>query len=220
MSRRVVAITAGLSNPSSTRLLTDQLIDATRAAVTARGEALEVEVLELRELASDLAQMMTSGGMATPKLARAHELVAEADGIIAVTPTFSASYSGLFKMFVDSLDTDALTGTPVLIAATAGTARHALVLDHAMRPLFSYLRAVVVPTAVFAATSDFGSAEEGLSERIHRAADQLAALVVAEPTGVEGFAPAAGDSRRTRRSGGDDLGEVTPFSQLLRNHAG
>ena len=93
-----------------------------------------------------------------------------------MTPVFNASYSGLFKMFFDALDPDALTGTPVLIAATAGTARHSLVLDHAMRPLFAYLRAVVVPTGVFAATEDFGS--PGLSDRITRAAAELAAAVL------------------------------------------
>ena len=213
---RIVAVNAGLSEPSSTRLLVDRMVAAVTEGLGA-GRA-DVEIVDLRDLAADLGQAMTVG-FASGRARAALDAVEGADALIVATPVFNASYSGLFKMFVDSLDTDALTGTPVLIAATAGTARHALVLDHAMRPLFSYLRAVVVPTAVFAATSDFGSAEEGLSERIHRAADQLAALVVAEPTGVEGFAPAAGDNRRTRRSG-TDLGEVTPFTQLLRNHAG
>ncbi len=64
-----------------------------------------------------------------------------ADGVIAVTPVFTASYSGLFKSFFDLIDPTALTGTPVLIGATGGTARHSLVLDHALRPLFAYLRA-------------------------------------------------------------------------------
>ena len=81
-------------------------------------------------------------------------------------------------MFFDALDPDGLTGTPVLVAATAGTARHSLVLDHAMRPLFAYLRAVVVPTGVFAATEDFGS--HGLSDRITRAASELAAAVLSQ----------------------------------------
>ena len=154
MSRSVVVITAGLSSPSSTRLLSDQLADATRAAVGGRGESVDVEFVELRELAVEMAQTMVSGNRPTPGLESVQAKVVAADGLIAVTPVFTASYSGLFKTFVDLLDKDALIGKPVLIAATAGTPRHSLVLEHAMRPLFAYLRAVVVPTAVFAATED------------------------------------------------------------------
>ena len=103
---------------------------------------------------------------------------------------FAASYSGLFKMFVDVLDPAAVDGMPVLVAATAGTARHQLVLDHALRPLFSYLRAVVVPTGVFAATEDFGGGEHAtLGDRITRAASELAALMVSEAGAVAGFTP-------------------------------
>lgn len=216
MTRRVVVLTAGLSVPSSTRLLADQLAAAVEAQVGARGEAVRVEVLELRELAHDLATMMTSG-VPTPRLAAAREQVSGADGVIAVTPVFSASYSGLFKMFVDALDTDALNGMPVLVAATAGTPRHALVLDHALRPLFTYLRAVVVPTGVFAATEDFG--DDALTDRVSRAAAELASLVVSEHGHVDGFAPDLA-GRRPRRSGNDVAVGVTPFESLLRGHEG
>ncbi|GAA5167284.1 FMN reductase [Ornithinimicrobium tianjinense] len=215
MSRRIVVLTAGLSRPSSTRLLADQIAEAVTAQVTARGEGLEVEVIELRELAHDLATTMTTGGMPTPAVTAARDLVSSADGLIAVTPVFTASFSGLFKMFIDVLDTDALNGMPVLIAATAGTARHQLVLDHALRPLFSYLRAVVVPTGVFAATEDFGgggSAE--LGRRVARAASELAALVVAETGAVGGFVQDLEPARR--RSSGTTLEEdVTDFEDLL-----
>ena len=212
MSRSVVVITAGLSQPSSTRLLADQLADATRAAVGGRGESVDVEVVELRDLAVEMAETMVSGNRPTPGLVTAHEQIAAADGLIAVTPVFTASYSGLFKTFVDLLDKDALTGTPVLIAATAGTPRHSLVLEHAMRPLFAHLRAVVVPTAVFAATEDFGG-DVDLERRVHRAAGELAALVVAERVGVAGFAP-TGDEPD------GPLGPVTDFADLLRGHDG
>lgn len=213
MSRHVLVLSAGLSTPSSTRLLADQLASAVTARVTARGEAVEIEVLELRELAADLATS-TVTGMPTPALVTAREQVARADAVIAVTPVFSASYSGLFKMFVDLLDPDALTGVPVLVAATAGTQRHALVVEHALRPLFTYLRAVVVPTGVFAATEDFGS--RGLIDRVTRAADELAALLTASVTSVQGFA----DAPRPKRSSGLGLGAVTHFEQLLAGHAG
>ncbi|CAM3913983.1 FMN reductase [Janibacter anophelis] len=210
MSRRIVVISAGLSQPSSTRLLADQLADATRSAVGGRGESLDVEFVELRELAVEMAQAMVSGNISTPGLEAVRRQLAEADGLIAVTPIFTASYSGLFKMFFDLLDKDSLSGMPVLIAATAGTPRHSLVLEHALRPLLAYLRAVVVPTAVFAATEDFGADE--LESRVHRAAAELAALVVAERTSVAGFAQGAEET--------GPLGPVTDFSQLLRGHDG
>ena len=216
MTRRLVVISAGLSEPSSSRLLADQLTDAVRSQVGARGEDVTVDVVEVRELAHDLATLMTSGGVPTPALTRARDLVSAADGVVAVTPVFTASYSGLFKMLIDALDPDSLNGMPVVVAATAGTARHSLVLDHALRPLFSYLRAVVVPTGVFAATEDFGDA--ALTDRVTRAASELAALMVDTSTGVGGFAPDL--AARPRRSGTDVPTDVTPFETLLRGHSG
>lgn len=213
MTRKIVVITAGLSQPSSTRLLADRLADAVTAQVTARGEGLEVEVLELRELAQDLATTMTTAGMPTPAVARARDLVSGADGLIAVTPVFTASFSGLFKMFLDVLDPDSMTGMPVIIAATAGTSRHSLVLEHALRPVFTYLRAIVVPTAVFAATEDFGGGEsDQLGRRVARAAAELAALVVAESGSVAGFVQ---DVVPARRSGTTVDPEVTDFETML-----
>ncbi|MCF1512145.1 FMN reductase [Streptomyces glomeratus] len=168
---KLVVVSAGLSVPSSTRLLADRL-----AAAVERQVPVEVRVVELRDLAVEIAHNFTNGfpGRA---LAAALEAVTEADGLVVVTPVFSASYSGLFKSFFDVLDKDALAGKPVLVAATGGSARHSLVLDHALRPLFSYLRAVVVPTGVYAASEDWGA--EGLPERIERAAGEMALLMTA-----------------------------------------
>ena len=132
---------------------------------------LSVEIVELREYARDLANNVVAG-FPSPQLAAVIDRVTSADGLVAVTPIYTGSYSGLFKMFVDVLDPDALEGKPVVIAATAGSARHALALEHAMRPLFSYLRTVVVPTAVFAATEDWAAGRD-LGDRIERAADEL-----------------------------------------------
>jgi len=177
-TRRIVVVTAGLSDPSATRLLADLLGEATSAAL---GDA-EVEVVELRRLAHAVTDALLTGFPAG-ELADAVEAVARADALIAVTPVFSASYSGLFKSFFDVLEPGTLEGKPVLIAATAGTARHSLVLEHALRPLFSYLHAVVVPTAVFAASEDWAAAgvDGRLRARIDRAAAELAALVEARP---------------------------------------
>lgn len=173
--RNLVVVTAGLSEPSSTRLLADLLSDA---VVAASVEEVAVKVVELRPLAHALTDHLLTG-FATGELAEALDAVAQADAVVAVTPVFSASYSGLFKTFFDVLETGALDGTPVLVAATAGTARHSLVLEHALRPLFTYLHAVVVPTAVFAATEDFGAGGAGaeLRRRVERAAGELAGLV-------------------------------------------
>ncbi|KAB1986979.1 FMN reductase [Streptomyces triticiradicis] len=168
---KLVVVSAGLSVPSSTRLLGDRLAAAT--AGRASGE-VDLRVVELRDLAVEIAHNFTNGfpGRA---LSAAIDDVTSADGLIVVTPVFSASYSGLFKSFFDVLDKDALAGRPVLIAATGGTGRHSLVLEHALRPLFAYLRAVVVPTGVYAASEDWGA--EGLAERIERAAGELVALM-------------------------------------------
>jgi FMN reductase len=203
MTRRLAVVSAGLGNPSSTRLLADRLSSAATRALEALGESVEIDVIELRPLAHALADSMLTG-FASGDLATAVEQVRRADALIAVTPVFSASYSGLFKSFFDVLDPESLTGTPVLVAATAGTARHSLVLDHALRPLFSYLRATIVPTGVFAATEDFGNTAAGpLDERIERAARELATLV-------------AGTARAPRPLDRDDRLESLPFEELLR----
>ena len=172
---KLVVVTAGLSQPSSTRILADQLAAASAAALRAGGVAVDVEVIELRDLAHAVTDNLLTGFPSGP-LADAVASVAAADAVIAVTPVFSASYSGLFKSFFDVLDNEALVDKPVLIAATGGTARHSLALDHAVRPMVAYLRAVPVPTAVFAAPEDWGGDEsEGqLRGRINRAAGELA----------------------------------------------
>lgn len=180
-TRTIAVVSAGLGVPSSTRLLADRLAAATVDALRARGDDATVEVVELRSHARDLADNLVTG-FANESLRAAVDTVAGADGLIAVTPIFSASFSGLFKTFFDVLDRDALVGTPVLLGATAGTARHSLVLEHAVRPLFAYLRAVTVPTGVFAASEDWAGAGAGgidraLADRIDRASGELADLV-------------------------------------------
>ncbi|AKN74034.1 oxidoreductase [Streptomyces sp. PBH53] len=200
---KLVVVSAGLSVPSSTRLLADRLATVAAPAATApEPQPAGVRVIELRDHAVGLAHTFTNGfpGQA---LADAFRAVSEAGGLIVVTPVFSASYSGLFKSFFDALsvyDEDALAGKPVLIAATGGTARHSLVLDHALRPLFAHLKAVVVPTGVYAASEDWGA--EGLQGRIERAAGELAALMA-------GLSTSSPTPRR------DSFEEVTPFEQRL-----
>jgi FMN reductase len=172
--RTLVVVSSGLSQPSSTRLLADQLAASTVSEAAERGIELRVEVIELRDLAHDIMNNLLTG-FPPANLREALDLVIDADALIAVSPIFSASYAGLFKSFFDVVDKDALVDKPVLIAATAGTARHSLALEHSLRPLFAYLRATTVPTSVFAATDDWGSdsAEGFLQTRVARAAQEL-----------------------------------------------
>lgn len=208
-ARRIAVVSAGLSVPSSTRLLADRLAAATSATLQQQGLDTEVDVVELRPLAHALADNLLTG-FPNPELQKAVDTVVGADGLIAVTPVFRGSYSGLFKTFFDVLEPEAMEAKPVLLGATAGTARHSLVLEHAMRPLFSYLRAVIVPTAVFAAPEDWAGADaagRSLADRISRAAGQFAALLGARPasqapTGTDPF--------------GEDSADFVPFDQLLR----
>ena len=197
----IVVVSAGLSVPSSTRLLADRLVAATAQEL----DDAEIVNVELRDVAHELTDHLLTGfpGRA---LAAAIDAVRAADALIVVTPVFSASYSGLFKSFFDVLEEGTLDGKPVLVAATAGTARHSLVLEHALRPLFSYLHAVVVPTGVFAATEDFGN--RGLDARIARAAGELAALLGASTSAVT--TPIA------RRTLEDEFADPIPFELRLQ----
>jgi FMN reductase len=177
---KLAIISGGLREPSSTRLLADRITAAVQAASSERNLTVTASVIELRPLGHPIIDAMLAG-FASPDLESAFETVADADGVIAVTPAFNASFSGLFKSFFDVLPEETLSDMPVLIAATGGTERHSLVLEHALRPMFSYLHAVVSPTGVFAATDDFGAQHGpvGLSERIHKAADDFTRLLQA-----------------------------------------
>ena len=170
----LVVVSAGASDPSSTGMLADRLAAGTVAGGRERGVEVTIATIELRTLANEIAAGLVSQ-VNGPGLKAAIEKLAEADGIIAATPIYKAGVSGLFKSFFDLLDNDLLIAKPVAPAATAGTARHALVVDEAMRSLFAYMRALTIPTAVFAATEDW--ADTALEARIERAALELLLLM-------------------------------------------
>lgn len=188
----IVLVTAGLGVPSSTTLLGERIA----AALSEHRPEFAHSTVSLREHAVDLVNYMLSR-VPTAGLRVALDAVAEADGLVAITPVFNGSYSGVFKMFFDALDEKTISGKPVLLAATGGTPRHSLVIDQAMLPMFHYLRAIVVPTGVFAATQDWGASNTGLQRRIRSATEELSDLI-----------------RRFPRPepGGDD---VVDFSTLL-----
>ena len=171
---RLVLVSAGTSDPSSTRLLADRTADRVKALAARRGHEVTVGVIELREISADISTALVSQ-LVTPKLQQAITALGEADGIIAATPVYKAGPSGLFTSFFDVLDNDLLIAKPVVLAATAGTARHALVADEAMRPMFAYLRTMTAPTSLFAAPEDWS--DPALNTRIERAAVELVLLM-------------------------------------------
>ena len=200
-TRTIAVVSAGLSRPSSTRLLADRLAQATVDELAARGLTTEVRTFELRDVAHDVVNTMLTG-FPSGGLPALLEAVTGADGVIAVTPLFTTTYSGLFKSFVDVLDKDSLVGMPVLLGATGGTPRHSLALDYSVRPLFTYLRADVAATSVFAATDDWAGEADAvnpLPARIRRAGRELAEMVAA----------------RENDGPGDLFGDAPSFAQLL-----
>jgi FMN reductase len=170
----LVVVAAGTSDPSSTRMLADRTAQRVAALAAERGAAVRTRVIDLRELATDITTALTSQ-LVTPKLQQAVDALGAADGLIAAAPVYKAGPSGLFTSFFHVLDNDLLIGKPAVLAATAGTARHALVVDDQMRSLFAYLRTLPVPTSLFAAPEDWG--DPSLNKRVDRAAFELVLLM-------------------------------------------
>ncbi|MGX7696280.1 CE1759 family FMN reductase [Gordonia polyisoprenivorans] len=211
---RLVAVNAGLGEPSSTRMLVDRLVSAVTDVL---GEdRVQTTTIDLRDLAVDLGRSMAAG-FATGAARAAIDTVQGADALIVATPVFNASYSGLFKTFFDLVDVDEMAATPVLIAATGGSPRHSMVLDHALRPLFGYLRMIVVPTGVYAAAEDWagGSGDTTtLGDRIDRAARELAALLESGKQQSRAFADALSDNDSQNDTAAESAG-IANFARLL-----
>lgn len=169
-TRTLVVVNGGLSEESSSARLAEGLVRATREQAAGAGITLAVEQIDVRSLAHDIAGGSLSGFVGGT-LAQAYETLARADAVIAVTPVYKASYTGLFKGFWDVTPDGLLSGVPVLVGATGGSPRHSLVVDTAMRPLFAYLKAPTMPTGVFAAAEDW--AEPSLGHRMTEAAAEL-----------------------------------------------
>ena len=222
MSKSVVVISGGLGTPSSSSLLGGQIGQNIAAQLAAAGVQADVANIELREHAGEITNNMLTG-FAAPGLQKVIDAVVGADVLVAVTPVFTASVSGLFKSFLDILDPKSLSGKPVVLAATAGTQRHQLAIDYAMRPIFSYLRAQIMPTTVFAASEDFGG--QGLSGTLADRARRVAREVVLALSLSEGELSADADLGDTRSiapsvsefADPDDELTSLPFEALLAN---
>ncbi|HLR55527.1 MAG TPA: CE1759 family FMN reductase [Actinomycetales bacterium] len=200
--RHIVVLTAGLNQPSSSRMLADALAKSTGAALEEDGVEAEFTTVELREHAHAVTDMLLTR-FPSAELREVMDQIKVADGVIAVTPIFTAGPSGLFKSFVDLFTTEDFDGKPVLLGATGGSARHTLVLESAIRPLFTYLRADVATTAVFAATDDWSGTDEAnpLPERLNRAGAEFARIV----------------SNYTNPGAFDEFAAAPDFLNLLQN---
>jgi FMN reductase len=205
--KRVVVVSAGTGNPSSTRRLTDRITQKSLDLLKQAGTPATVNVIELGPLAVDTARAAVAG-FPGEQIQAAIDRLAAADAIIAATPVYKAGISGLFKSFIDVLDDDLIVAKPVLLAASGGTPRHALVIDDQMRPLFAYLRGLTLPTSVYAAPEDWGTTK--LGTRIERAATELAVMVragfeqhVADDAWSSYQHEFAGNATRTDRNAAD-----------------
>lgn len=204
---RLVVVSGGTGDPSTTRMLADRIAQAALDRVRGTGKDASVSIIDLAPLAVDIARSLVSG-TPTESVSAAIQTIAVADGLVVATPVYKAGISGLVKSFVDLLDNDLIVAKPVILAATAGTPRHAMVVDDQLRPLFAFLRAIPVPTSLFAAPDDWG--DPALSKRIGRAATELAHLVsagVAEKIADAAWAgyqhQFAGQATRAERDAGD-----------------
>ncbi|TAP25966.1 MULTISPECIES: CE1759 family FMN reductase [Micrococcaceae] len=222
MSKSVVVISGGLGSPSSSSLLGRQIGDSIVVKLAAAGIQVDLNNIELREHAGDITNNMLTG-FAAPQLQRVIDAVVNADVLVAVTPVFTASISGLFKSFLDILDPKALNGKTVVLAATAGTQRHQLAIDYAMRPIFAYLRTNIMPTTVFAASEDFGG--QGIAGTLTERARRVAQEVLISLSLADGELKADQDLGDTRSIApsvsefadpNDDMTSL-PFETLLAN---
>lgn len=204
---KIVVVSGGMGVPSTATMLGEHLGHATERALSAQGFDAEVRMVSLRDYAGDIANNMVSG-FAAPALQEVKDAVLEADGLVLVSPTYTASVSGLFKSFIDTFDPKSLEGMPVLLGATGGSARHSLMIDYVMRPIFSYLRTQQMPTSVFAAPEDWGDGQgEGLlMSRIERAGKELASAISSAPR-----------NRAEENFGQGSSMTSLPFEQLLAN---
>ncbi|MGH8818302.1 FMN reductase [Achromobacter pestifer] len=171
---RLVAVSGGLQRPSKSAALAEHLLDLIADAVPC-----EQHLVELGQLAPQLAGAVWRSQL-PDTVERELGVVEQADILVVTTPVYRGSYTGLFKHFFDFLHQDALIDTPVLLAATGGSERHALMIDHQLRPLFSFFQARTLPLGVYATDKDFAGyrlQDEALIERARLAVERALPLI-------------------------------------------
>jgi FMN reductase len=171
MAAPIVGVSGNLSRPSKTRALVEAIVGQAAGCYGASGI-----VFDLRDLAPSLGGAVRVTDLA-PDAKQAVDLVVRARALVVASPVYKGSYTGLFKHLFDLIEPAALAGKPVLLAATGGGDRHALVIEHQLRPLFGFFEAAALATGVYAAERDFTDgipSSPALIDRIDRAVDQLA----------------------------------------------
>ncbi|AVG39781.1 FMN reductase [Achromobacter insolitus] len=159
---RLVAVSGGLQRPSKSAALAQHLLDLIACEVPCKQH-----LVELGQLAPQLAGAVWRSQL-PDAVERELATVEQADVVVVTTPVYRGSYTGLFKHFFDFIDQDALIDKPVMLAATGGSERHALMIDHQLRPLFSFFQARTLPLGVYATDKDFAGyrlQDEALIER-------------------------------------------------------
>lgn len=151
MSRALrVAVVNGSPSATSKTAALAALVTDTLAGIL----PVEVEKIDVYSLGSAFTQATTREDL-PPEVEERYRAVEDADLLIAATPVFRASYTGMFKHFFDLTGQYALANTPVLLLATGGSDRHAMVIDHQMRPLFAFFQALTLPVGIYANTGEF-----------------------------------------------------------------
>ena len=171
---RIVAVSGGLQRPSRAAALAEHLLD-----LIGEGMPCDQHLIELGELAPQLAGALRRSQL-PETVERQLAAVEQADVLVVATPVYRGSYTGLFKHFFDFIDQDALIDTPILLAATGGSERHALMIDHQLRPLFSFFQARTLPLGVYATDRDFAEGrvhDEALIQRARLAVQRAMPLL-------------------------------------------
>ncbi|MBM1175209.1 FMN reductase [Microvirga arabica] len=179
---RIVGFSGSPRQPSKTRGLVETVASAVASHRPAR-----LEIYDLSDAGPGLGAALHRQDLTLPA-ARIIDAIEQADALIIGTPVYKGAYTGLFKHAFDLVDPRALVSKPVLLTATGGGPRHALVVEHALRPLFGFFEALTVPTAVYASDADFVDgqlSEVGVLARVSTAAQQLANLIGAEALKTE-----------------------------------
>ena len=171
MGRSIVGIAGSLGRPSRTRALVEAAVERASARYW-----LDGAVFDLLSFSPSLGSATRLSDLDADARASVDTML-EADALVLASPVYKGSYSGLFKHLIDLLDPQSLVGKPVLIGATGGGPRHALVIEHQLRPLLGFFEAQTLATGIYAAEPDFEQgaiASPAALERLDRAVGQFA----------------------------------------------
>ena len=186
----IVAVSGGLNSPSKTESLIQAILDELSEAIS-----IKVHFIKLSEIGP-----LLGGAIYRNQLPQRVQddlaAVEAADALIVGTPVYRASFTGLFKHFFDFVEQTALVDVPVLLAASGGSDRHALVLEHQLRPLFSFFQAQTLPIGVYATDRDFTPEYTVKSEQL---SDRVT-LAVARALPILEWAPAKGQRAAATRA--------------------